>query len=76
MQQEMAASADFAEHNPVRAKAQRGLEQILEGDMVRNYRAMLLPLVVLLMMTLGVIAAIGPLRQGLRIQPIEALRDE
>lgn len=53
-----------------------GLEQILEGDMVRNYRAMLLPLVVLLMMTLGVIAAIGPVRQGLRIQPIEALRDE
>jgi predicted permease len=53
-----------------------GLEQILEGDMLRNYRAMLLPLVVLLMMTLGVIAAIGPVRQGLRIQPIEALRDE
>lgn len=53
-----------------------GLEQILEGDMVRNYRAMLLPLVVLLMMTLGVIAAMGPVRQGLRIQPIEALRDE
>jgi putative ABC transport system permease protein len=53
-----------------------GLEQILEGDMVRNYRAMLLPLVVLLMMTIGVIAAIGPVRQGLRIQPIEALRDE
>jgi hypothetical protein len=53
-----------------------GLEQILEGDMMRNYRAMLLPLVVLLMMTIGVIAAIGPVRQGLRIQPIEALRDE
>ena len=53
-----------------------GLEQILEGDMVRNYRAMLLPIVILLMMTIGVIAAIGPARQGLRIQPIEALRDE
>ncbi len=53
-----------------------GLQQILEGDMVRNYRAMLLPLVVLLMVTIGVIAAIGPVRQGLRIQPIEALRDE
>jgi len=26
--------------------------------------------------TLGVIAAIGPVRQGLRIQPVEALRDE
>jgi putative ABC transport system permease protein len=53
-----------------------GLEQILEGDMMRNYRAMLLPLVVLLMMTIGVIAVIGPVRQALRIQPIEALRDE
>ena len=53
-----------------------GLEQILEGDMVRNYRAMLLPIVILLMMTIGVIATIGPARQGLRIQPIEALRDE
>ena len=53
-----------------------GLGQILEGDVVRNYRAMLLLVVALLMMTLGVIAAIGPVRQGLRIQPIEALRDE
>jgi putative ABC transport system permease protein len=53
-----------------------GLAQVLEGDMVRNYRAMLLPLVVLLTMTLGVIAAIGPVRRGLHIQPIEALRDE
>jgi putative ABC transport system permease protein len=56
--------------------AAAGLELILEGDMVRNYRAMLLPLVVLLTMTLGVIAAVGPVRQGLRIQPVEALRDE
>jgi uncharacterized membrane protein (Fun14 family) len=53
-----------------------GLQQILEGDILRNYRAMLLPLVVLLMMTMGVIAVVGPARQGLRIQPTEALRDE
>jgi ABC-type antimicrobial peptide transport system permease subunit len=53
-----------------------GLEQILEGGMTQSYRAMLLPLVVLLMVTIGVIAAIGPVRQGLRIHPIEALRDE
>jgi predicted permease len=56
--------------------AAAGLEQVLEGDMVRNYRAMLLPVVVLSMMTLGVIAAIGPVRRGMRIQPVEALRDE
>jgi ABC-type antimicrobial peptide transport system permease subunit len=53
-----------------------GLQHILEGDMVGDYRAMLLPLAVLLMMTMGVIAAVGPARQGLRIQPIEALREE
>ena len=53
-----------------------GLEQILEGDMMQNYRAILLPLVVLLMITIGVIAVVGPARQGMRIQPIEALRDE
>jgi cell division protein FtsX len=53
-----------------------GLEQILEGDMMQNYRGMLLPLVVLLAITIGVLAAIGPARQGLRIQPIEALREE
>ena len=53
-----------------------GLQHILEGDVLRNDRAMLLPLLVLLMMTIGVVATIGPVRQGLRIQPIEALRDE
>jgi ABC-type antimicrobial peptide transport system permease subunit len=52
------------------------LEQILEGNMMRNYRVMLLPIVVLLITTIGVLAAIGPARQGLRIQPIEALREE
>ena len=53
-----------------------GLEQILEGDLVRNYRGMLLPLVILLVITIGVRAVIGPARQGLRIQPIEAPREE
>lgn len=52
------------------------LEQILEGDMMRDYRATLLPLVILLIATVGVIAAVGPVRQGLRIHPTEALRDE
>jgi predicted permease len=53
-----------------------GLEQILEGEMLAGYGAMLVPIVVLLMTTIGVLAAIGPARQGLRIQPIEALREE
>jgi ABC-type antimicrobial peptide transport system permease subunit len=29
-----------------------------------------------LVITIGVLAAIGPARQGLRIQPVEALREE
>lgn len=56
--------------------AAMGLAQVLEGDMARTYVAMLPPLVGLLIATLGVIAAVGPVRQSLRIQPVEALRDE
>ena len=56
--------------------AAMGLTQMLEGDMARTYRAMLPPLVGLLMTTLGAIAAIGPVRQSLRIQPVDALRDD
>jgi hypothetical protein len=52
-----------------------GLAQVLEGDMVGTYRGMLPPLVALLVIT-GLLAAIGPARQGLRIQPIEALRED
>ena len=38
--------------------------------------AMLLPFVALFMTVVGLLAALGPARQGLSIQPIEALRDE
>jgi putative ABC transport system permease protein len=53
-----------------------GLEQVLEGEMFQGYGAVLLPLVAAVMTTVGVLAAIGPARQGLRIQPTEALREE
>ena len=53
-----------------------GLAHVLEGDMARTYVAVLPPLVGLLMATLGVIAAVGPVHRSLRIQPVEALRDE
>ena len=53
-----------------------GLEQMLEGDMFQGKGAILLPAVALVMATVGVLAAIGPARQGLRIHPTEALRDE
>ena len=53
-----------------------GLEQILEGEMFQGYASMILPLVAVIMIAVGALAALGPARQGLRIQPIEALREE
>ncbi len=46
-------------------------DQILQGE-----GAILIPAVILAMMLVGVLAAIGPARKGLSIQPTEALRDE
>jgi predicted permease len=52
------------------------LDQVVEGEMLQGQGAVILPIVVLLMILIGVFAALGPARQGLRIQPIEALREE
>jgi hypothetical protein len=52
------------------------LEQLLEGEMFQGQGAVIVPLVILLMTIVGALAALGPARQGLRIQPTEALRDE
>jgi hypothetical protein len=53
-----------------------GLEEVLEGEMFQGYGAVILPLVAVIMTTVGVLSALGPARQGLRIQPTEALREE
>jgi putative ABC transport system permease protein len=53
-----------------------GLEQVLEGEMFQGRGAIILPAVALVMTTVGVLAAIGPARRGLSIQPTEALREE
>ncbi len=53
-----------------------GLEQVLEGEMFQGQGAVILPIVVLVMTTVGLLAAVGPARQGLSIQPTEALREE
>ena len=53
-----------------------GLEQVLEGEMFQGQGAVIVPIVVLVMTTVGLLAAIGPARQGLSIQPTEALREE
>lgn len=53
-----------------------GVEQLLEGDMLQSRGAILLPLVALVMCAVGVLSAIGPAMEGLRIQPTEALRED
>lgn len=53
-----------------------GLERLLEGNLLASRGAVLLPLVALVMTTVGLLAALGPAREGLRIQPTEALREE
>lgn len=58
------------------ALAAVGLEQILEGAMAQDYRAMLLPVAVVLCVTLVAVAAVGPLQQSVRLQPSDALRHE
>jgi putative ABC transport system permease protein len=55
------------------------LDQIVvdEGDRIlQGQGAVILPIVAVVMMLVGVIAALGPARAGLKIQPIEALREE
>ena len=53
-----------------------GLEQVLEGEMFQGRGAVILPAVAFIMTSVGVLAALGPARQGLRIHPTEALREE
>jgi ABC-type antimicrobial peptide transport system permease subunit len=52
------------------------LELIIEGEMFRGQGAVVVPGVILFMTVVGLLAAIGPARRGLSIQPTEALREE
>ena len=52
------------------------LEQLLEGEMFQGQGAVLVPVVILVMTGVGLLAALGPVRQSLTIQPTEALREE
>ena len=48
-----------------------------EGDRIlQGQGAVILPIVAVVMTLVGLVAALGPARAGLRIQPIEALREE
>jgi hypothetical protein len=52
------------------------LESIIEGAMFQGQGIVIVPMVILFMIAVGLLAAIGPARHGLRIQPTEALREE
>ncbi len=53
-----------------------GLELAVEGEMLQGQGAVMVPIVIVFMIAVGVLAAIGPARRGLSIQPTEALREE
>ncbi|HEX8829926.1 MAG TPA: hypothetical protein VF705_02115, partial [Longimicrobium sp.] len=46
------------------------------GELMAGKGTLLLPTVAALMFVVGLLAALGPARRGLRIQPSEALRAE
>lgn len=46
------------------------------GELMGQDGVVLLPGVAALMVAVGLLAAVGPARQGLRIQPTDALRGE
>ena len=52
------------------------LERILEGDVYKGDRVVVVSLSIAVMALAGLLAAWGPARRGLRIQPIEALRED
>ena len=52
------------------------LEQATHGDLMRGNGAVVLPIVVVFMTVVGLLAALGPARRGLGIDPAEALRSE
>ena len=52
------------------------IEWIGPGGTMGGKALVLLPSVVALMTAVGLLAAVGPARRGLAVQPTEALRDE
>ena len=53
-----------------------GLESLSGGTMMAGHGPVLLPAVIAMMFTVGLLATLGPARRGLAVQPTEALRAE
>ena len=51
------------------------LDRVMQNELLQGQHVVLLPAVSALMITVGLLAAWGPARRGLAIQPTEALRD-
>ena len=51
-------------------------DQLAGGAMLRRHAAMLVPAVAVLMLLIGLLAAVDPARPAVRINPIETLRAE
>jgi ABC-type lipoprotein release transport system permease subunit len=51
------------------------LNRAADGTLLKDHATMATGMVVLLITIVGLLAALGPARQGLRIPPTEALRD-
>lgn len=52
------------------------LDVAMDGELMGGKGAVILPAVSAFMMVVGLLAALGPARRGLRIHPTEALREE
>jgi hypothetical protein len=52
------------------------LDRAAGGELLGGKAAVLLTAVAALMLGAGLLAALGPARRGLRVQPMEALRAE
>ena len=52
------------------------LEFATNGGLMKGHGALVLPMIAVIMMLVGLAATIGPARNGLRVQPTDALRQE
>jgi putative ABC transport system permease protein len=70
------AFAQLAVGAALGAAASAVLEKSSENNFMQGNAAVVLPIVASFMMVVGLVAALGPARRGLRIEPTEALREQ